>query len=104
MRRALRAVPVAWAPAHHPAAALCADSSSCGLQQDRQRPGLSLGGWIEQSDGKPFPLEAQYSWYLSERALRARMSMPESYAVWDNRPRAPQTEPKGLRLLSQILG
>jgi arylsulfatase A-like enzyme len=40
-----------------------------GLQQDRKRTGLSLGGWVEQANGKPFPLEAQYSWYLAERAI-----------------------------------
>ena len=40
-----------------------------GLQQDRTSRSNSLGGWIEQSDGKPFPLEAQYSQYLAERAI-----------------------------------
>lgn len=40
-----------------------------GLQQDRKTPGASLGGWIEQSDGKPFPIEAQYTHYLVGRAL-----------------------------------
>lgn len=40
-----------------------------GLQQDRKTPQASLGGWIEQSDGKPFPFEAQYTPYLVERAL-----------------------------------
>ncbi len=39
-------------------------------QQDRKTPGFSLGGWIEQSDGKPFPMEAQYSHYLVERAIQ----------------------------------
>ncbi|MCL5745863.1 MAG: sulfatase-like hydrolase/transferase, partial [Acidobacteria bacterium] len=29
----------------------------------------SLGGWIEQEDGKPFPLEGQYSYYLSQWAV-----------------------------------
>jgi arylsulfatase A-like enzyme len=40
-----------------------------GLQQDRTSRGNSLGGWIEQDDGKPFPLEAQYSQFLAERAI-----------------------------------
>lgn len=40
-----------------------------GLQQDRTSKLLSLGGWLEQADGKPFPLEAQYSHYLVERAI-----------------------------------
>jgi len=41
-----------------------------GLQQDRRTPGNSFGGWIEQADGKPFPLEAQYSFYLVQRAVQ----------------------------------
>ena len=28
-----------------------------------------MGGWIQQSDGKAFPIEAQYSSYLAERAI-----------------------------------
>ena len=39
------------------------------LQRDRKTPGNSLGGWIVQADGKPFPLEAQYSSYLVHRAV-----------------------------------
>ena len=41
-----------------------------GLQQDRKTTQASLGGWIEQPDGKPFPFEAQYTPYLVERALQ----------------------------------
>ena len=37
--------------------------------QDRKTPGNSVGGWIEQEDGKPFPLEAQYSYYLGKKAV-----------------------------------
>jgi arylsulfatase A-like enzyme len=37
--------------------------------QDRQTPGNSAGGWIVQEDGKPFPLEAQYSYYLAKKAI-----------------------------------
>ncbi len=40
-----------------------------GLQQDRKTRLASLGGWVEQSDGKPFPVEAQYTHYLVERAI-----------------------------------
>jgi arylsulfatase A-like enzyme len=40
-----------------------------GLQQDRKTPSNSMGGWIVQSDGAPFPLEASYSIYLAQRAL-----------------------------------
>ena len=38
-------------------------------QQDRKSPGNSAGGWVVQEDGKPFPREAQYSYYLSHKAL-----------------------------------
>ena len=38
-------------------------------QPDRKTPrNQQYGGWIEQSDGKPFPLEGQYSHYLSQWA------------------------------------
>jgi arylsulfatase A-like enzyme len=37
--------------------------------QDRKTPGNSAGGWIVQEDGKPFPLEAQYSYYLGKKAI-----------------------------------
>ena len=38
-------------------------------QQDRTTPGNSVGGWIVQQDGKPFPLDAQYSYYLGQKAI-----------------------------------
>jgi arylsulfatase A-like enzyme len=40
-----------------------------GLQQDRKSRWVSWGGWIEQVDGNPFPVEAQYSFYLARRAV-----------------------------------
>jgi arylsulfatase A-like enzyme len=40
-----------------------------GLQQDRMTPQVSLGGWIAQQDGKPFPIEAQYTHFLVQRAI-----------------------------------
>ncbi len=40
-----------------------------GLQQDRKTSANSLGGWIEQAGGAPFPLEAQYSSFLAARAV-----------------------------------
>lgn len=40
------------------------------LQPDRKTHGNSLGGWIVQEDGNPFPLEAQYTPYLVDRASR----------------------------------
>ena len=39
------------------------------LQRDRKTPGNSVGGWIVQLNGDPFPLEAQYSYYLVDRAI-----------------------------------
>jgi arylsulfatase A-like enzyme len=39
-------------------------------QQDRTTPGNSVGGWVVQEDGKPFPLEAQYSYYLGQKAIQ----------------------------------
>jgi arylsulfatase A-like enzyme len=40
-----------------------------GRQPDRKTPrNQDYGGWIEQSDGKPFPLEGQYSHYLAQWA------------------------------------
>lgn len=37
--------------------------------QDRTTPGNSAGGWIVQEDGKPFPLEAHYTYYLAKRTI-----------------------------------
>lgn len=41
-----------------------------GLQSNRIDKGNSFGGWIEQVDGSPFPLEAHYSTFLSELAIK----------------------------------
>ena len=38
-------------------------------QQDRATAGNSVGGWVVQQDGRPFPLEAQYSYYLGQKAI-----------------------------------
>jgi arylsulfatase A-like enzyme len=40
------------------------------LEPDRKTPSGTLGGWIEQADGRPFPLEGQYSWYLCQWAIQ----------------------------------
>lgn len=40
-----------------------------GMQFDRKTPSNSLGGWIRQANGKPFPLKAHYSMYLAHKAL-----------------------------------
>jgi arylsulfatase A-like enzyme len=37
--------------------------------QDRTTPGNSAGGWVVQEDGKPFPVEALYSYYLGKKAI-----------------------------------
>jgi len=48
------------------AALLAADpGAAAGRKTPRNQ---EYGGWIEQSDGKPFPLEGQYSYYLSQWA------------------------------------
>lgn len=43
--------------------------------QDRKTPGNSVGGWIVQEDGKPFPPEAQYSYYLGKKAIETVESL-----------------------------
>lgn len=43
--------------------------------QDRTTPGNSVGGWVVQQDGKPFPLEAQYSYYLGHKAIETIESL-----------------------------
>jgi arylsulfatase A-like enzyme len=43
--------------------------------QDRTTPGNSTGGWIVQEDGKPFPREAQYSYYLGKMAIETVESL-----------------------------
>ena len=40
-----------------------------GLEQDRSTPSNSVGGWIEQTGGSPFPVEATYSYFLAEQAI-----------------------------------
>lgn len=45
--------------------------------QDRKSPGNSVGGWIVQEDGKPFPLEAHYSYYLGKKAIDTLESLIE---------------------------
>lgn len=53
-------------------------------QQDRTTPGNSVGGWIVQQDGKPFPLEAQYSYYLGTKAIDLVEDLIESGAAKSN--------------------
>jgi arylsulfatase A-like enzyme len=42
----------------------------CGLRPDRRTPLNTYGAWVEQEDGRPFPVEATYSHYLARRAAR----------------------------------
>jgi arylsulfatase A-like enzyme len=46
--------------------------------QDRKTPGNSVGGWIVQEDGKPFPFEAQYSYYLGKKAIETIKGLRDS--------------------------
>ncbi len=41
----------------------------CGLCIDRETPGNHYGGWLQQEDGSPFPIEATYPHYLVDRAI-----------------------------------
>ena len=49
--------------------------------QDRKTPGNSMGGWIVQEDGKPFPVEAQYSYYLGKKAIETVESLIGSGSI-----------------------
>lgn len=40
-----------------------------GIEQDRSTPSNSAGGWITQSDGRPFPIEATYSYFLAQQSI-----------------------------------
>ena len=40
-----------------------------GLRADRRTAGNHYGGWIEQADGRDFPVEGTYPHYLVDRAL-----------------------------------
>jgi arylsulfatase A-like enzyme len=56
-----------------------------GLQQDRRTPHVSVGGWIEQSDGRAFPMEAQYTHYLVRRAIEkvdAALTEPDGRPIY----------------------
>jgi len=40
-----------------------------GKTFDREKPGISLGGWIMQKNGKDFPIDAHYSVFLANLAI-----------------------------------
>ncbi len=46
--------------------------------QDRTTPGNSVGGWIVQEDGKPYPLEAHYTYYQAMRAIDTLRDLVEA--------------------------
>lgn len=46
--------------------------------QDHKSPGNSVGGWIVQEDGKPFPMEAHYTYYLGKKAIETVESLIEN--------------------------
>lgn len=48
------------------------------LQQDRKTPGNSAGGWVVQEDGKPFPLEAHYSYFLGKKLIETLEDLIEN--------------------------
>ncbi|MBT3380089.1 MAG: sulfatase-like hydrolase/transferase [Lentisphaerae bacterium] len=48
-----------------------------GLRTDRTTAGNFYGGWLEQKNGMPFPLEATYPHYLVHRALALLDSLLE---------------------------
>lgn len=52
--------------------------------QDRTTPGNSMGGWIVQEDGKPFPAEAQYSYYLGKKAIEIVESLLSNGSIKDH--------------------
>jgi arylsulfatase A-like enzyme len=48
---------------------------------DRKTPGNSAGGWIVQEDGKPFPIEGQYSYYLGQKAIETLQALKDTGAI-----------------------
>lgn len=46
--------------------------------QDRTTPGNSVGGWIVQEDGKPFPFEAHYTYFQVKRAIDTLRDLVEN--------------------------
>ncbi|MES2390994.1 MAG: sulfatase-like hydrolase/transferase [Acidobacteriota bacterium] len=49
--------------------------------QDRKTPGNSVGGWIVQEDGKPFPFEAHYTYFLAKRTIDTLRDLVDSGAA-----------------------
>jgi arylsulfatase A-like enzyme len=49
--------------------------------QDHETPGNSVGGWIVQEDGKPFPIEAHYSYYLARKQIETLNHLVQSGVI-----------------------
>jgi arylsulfatase A-like enzyme len=52
--------------------------------QDRTTPGNSVGGWITQEDGKPYPFEAHYTYYQAKRMIDTLRDLVESGVATKN--------------------
>lgn len=82
-----------------------------GLQQDRKTPGNNYGGWIEGSDGYPFPIEGAYSYYLGYLAAeklktathQARGKMPIYFQLDFFDPHQPFVIPSGFEKRAEEL-
>jgi len=46
--------------------------------QDRSTPGNSCGGWIVQEDGKPYPIEAHYTYFQAKRMIDTLRDLVEN--------------------------
>jgi len=46
-----------------------------GLRQDRKTPGNFYGGWVVNEKGKDFPIEATYSFFLAQKAVKTLKAM-----------------------------
>ena len=49
--------------------------------QDRTTRGNSCGGWTAQENGEPFPLEAQYSYYLAKKSIQTLEGLVEDQQI-----------------------
>ena len=51
-----------------------------GASTSGSGPGNNYGGWVAPQNGRPFPIEATYPWYLVERAIETLESKPHDDA------------------------
>ena len=52
------------------------ERSIVGTSAAGSGPGNNYGGWVAPQNGRPFPIEATYPWYLVERAIETLESKP----------------------------